>query len=109
MMKFKSIFKPAAAVLAAAIALASCEVDTTTVMFEEDHNFSDPTIANNDDYLCDETFIWALEKSGMMDKEHITVSDDDMKEISVTNLFSLFRVVSLVSNLPDDMNFNKEK
>ena len=42
-MKFKSIFKPAAAVLAAAIALASCEVDTTTVMFEEDHNFSDPT------------------------------------------------------------------
>ena len=43
MMKFKSIFKPAAAVLAAAIALASCEVDTTTVMFEEDHNFSDPT------------------------------------------------------------------
>ena len=37
----KSIFRPAAAICGAAMmALASCEVDTTTVMFEEDHRFS---------------------------------------------------------------------
>ncbi len=40
MMKIKSIFRPAAAVCAAVMAFTSCEVETTTVMFEEDHNFS---------------------------------------------------------------------
>ena len=85
-----------------------------TLYAKNSHTYENPheiilSLYYNDDYLCDEVFIWALEKSGMMEKEHITVSDDDMKEISVTNLFGLFRVISLVSNLPDDMNFNKEK
>ena len=39
MKTFKSIFKPVAIWLVAAVSFTACEVDTTTVMFEEDHNF----------------------------------------------------------------------
>lgn len=42
-MKFKSIFKQAALWMAAAVSFTACEVDTTTVMFEEDHDFSQPS------------------------------------------------------------------
>lgn len=43
MKTFKSIFKPVAIWLVAAVSFTACEVDTTTVMFEEDHNFSEPS------------------------------------------------------------------
>lgn len=40
---FKSIFKSAVLCMAAAVSFTACEVDTTTVMFEEDHDFSQPS------------------------------------------------------------------
>ena len=42
MMMLKSIFKSAVFCMAAAVSFTACEVDTTTVMFEEDHNFDQP-------------------------------------------------------------------
>ncbi len=41
-MMLKSIFKSAVFCMAAAVSFTACEVDTTTVMFEEDHNFDQP-------------------------------------------------------------------
>ena len=38
----KSIFKSAALWVAAAVSFTACEVDTTTVMFEDDHTFAEP-------------------------------------------------------------------
>ena len=39
----KSIFKSAALWVAAAVSFTACEVDTTTVMFEDDHTFAEPS------------------------------------------------------------------
>lgn len=42
-MKIKSIIKSTALALVVGIFSTSCDVDTTTVMFEEDHNFTEPS------------------------------------------------------------------
>lgn len=39
----KYIFKSAALCVAVAVSFTACEVDTTTVMFEDDHTFADPS------------------------------------------------------------------
>ena len=39
----RNIFKSVAIWVAAAVSFTACEVDTTTVMFEEDHDFSQPS------------------------------------------------------------------
>ena len=38
----KNILKSTAIWMAATVSFTACEVDTTTVMFEEDHDFSQP-------------------------------------------------------------------
>lgn len=42
MKMFRIIYKPVVLLMAAAVSFTACEVDTTTVMFEEDHDFSQP-------------------------------------------------------------------
>ena len=42
MKTIRQIFRPAALGLAAALSFTACEVDTTTVMFEEDHTLTHP-------------------------------------------------------------------
>ena len=42
MKMLKNILKSTAIWMAATVSFTACEVDTTTVMFEEDHDFSQP-------------------------------------------------------------------
>ena len=42
MKMLKNILKLTAIWMAATVSFTACEVDTTTVMFEEDHDFSQP-------------------------------------------------------------------